>query len=139
MGSPRPQRKSGLNHAFAIDPAGASEPTEEQARIIYRLCREIARRRLTAPALLYLEISRPLNYVGSQFLHFIRPILAVMLDTSSLERFASFLEKRGSVDTLVARLEAAENSYHELKENGPPVASAAGDGSEEVRKPERGC
>ena len=134
----RPQGKSALRHAFAIDPEGASEPTEEQARIVDRLCREIARRRLTAPALLYLEISRPLNYVGSQFLHFIRPILAVMLDTRSLEHFASFLEKRGSVDTLVARLEDAENQYHQSKRDGPSVANAAGEGSQEPRETERG-
>ena len=130
--------KSALSHAFAIDPEGPSEPTEEQARIIDGLCREIARRRLTTPALFYLEISRPLNYVGSQFLHFIRPILSVMLDTRSLELFASFLEKRGSVETLVARLESAEDSYQKSKRDGPSVADAAGDGSREARKTERG-
>jgi len=134
----RPQGKSALRHAFAIDPEGPSEPTEEQARIVDRLCREIARRRLTAPALLYLEISRPLNYVGSQFLHFIRPILGVMLDTRSLEHFASFLEKRGSVATLVARLEDAENQVHQSKRDGPSVANAVGEGSQETRETERG-
>ena len=130
--SPGPQRKSGLRHAFAIDPPGASEPNEEQARIIDRLCGEIVRRRLTTLALLYLEVSRPLNYVGAQFLHFIRPILAVMLDTRSLEQFASFLEKRGSVETLVMRLESAEDSHHKPKEDVTPVANAAGE-------TERGC
>jgi hypothetical protein len=118
---PTPEKRGHwLSHAFAIDPEGASEPTEEQARVVDRVCQEIVRRRLTAPALLYLEISRPLNYIGSQFLHFVRPILAVMLDTHGLEQFASFLEKRGSVDTLVARLEDAESSH-------------------ENRKTERGC
>ena len=61
-----------------------------------------------------------------------------MLDTHNLEQFASFLEKRGSVDTLVARLEDAESSYHQSKRDGPSVATAADDGSHETEI-ERGC
>jgi len=98
-----------LKHAFAIDPSGPIQPTEDQRSIVDRLCREVVRRRLTTPALLYLEVSRPLNYVGSQILHFFRPILSVMLDTRQYEQFASFLENRGSVDYLVARIEHFEN------------------------------
>jgi hypothetical protein len=136
--SPPAQPKSWLSHAFAIDPEGPAEPTEEQAEIIDRLCREIVRRRLTAPALLSLEVSRPLNYVGSQFLHFVRPILAVMLDTRRLEHFATFLESRGSVETLVARLESAENEYQQSKTDESPVASATDGDSGRNRETARG-
>lgn len=107
--------------------------------MVDRICREIVRRRLTTPALLALEVSRPLNYVGSQFLHFVRPILAVMLDTRGLEEFARFLERRGSVDTLVTRLEEAESTYHRSKRDRPSAAAAADESSRETPDNERGC
>ena len=83
-----------LKHAFAVDPPGPAEPTEVQRQIADRLCRLIVRRRLTAPALLYLEVARPLNYVGAQMLHFFRPILTALFDARGCEEFASFLERR---------------------------------------------
>jgi hypothetical protein len=98
-----------LKHAFAVDPPGPAEPTEEQRRIADRLCQLIVRRRLTSPALLYLEVGRPLNYVGAQVLHFFRPILTALFDARGCEEFASFLERRGSVDYLVARIEYFED------------------------------
>ena len=67
-----------LRHAFAVEPIGAVEPTDAQRKLIDQLCREIARRRLTAPAILYLEMSRPLGFVTAQAIHFFSPIISVM-------------------------------------------------------------
>jgi len=111
--------RSGWRHAFAVDPSGPAEPGEELRPIIDRVCRHVVRRRLTTPVLISLEMGRPLNYVGSQALHFLRPILAIVLDTRELERFATFLEHRGSVEYLAGRLEQIE-SEHRRGEDEPP-------------------
>ena len=95
-----------LKHAFAVDAPGPAVPTPPQEEAVERVCAEIRRRHLTAPAVLFLETFRPLSYVGSQVLHFFRPIVSAVLDGESIRHFAEFLERRGSVDHLVERIEA---------------------------------
>lgn len=98
-----------FRHAFAIDPPGPAEPTDRERAVVEKLCAEVARRRLVTPALLMLEMSRPLNYVSAQVLHFFQPMVGVLANTADYEAFAAFLERRGSMDYLVQRLEAFES------------------------------
>jgi hypothetical protein len=97
-----------LRHAFATDPAGPAQPNEVQRLVVEKVCREVVRRRLTAPARLALEMSRPLNYVTAQLLHFFQPFLVILTDAVAYDQFTAFLEKRGSVDYIAERLEAIE-------------------------------
>ncbi len=88
--------------------AGARQPNEAQARIVERVCREIVRRRLTTPAMMALEMGRPLNYLSAQVLTFFQPFVAIVGDAGAYEQFTSFLEQRGSLDYIGARIEALE-------------------------------
>lgn len=97
-----------LKHAFAVDPPGPAEPTPEQSEVVDAVCRQIVKRHLTTPALLFLEMSRPLNYLGSQVLHFFAPFLAVVSRGGGHRHFAAFLEHRGSIDYLCRRIEELE-------------------------------
>ena len=92
-----------LRNAFAID-RGFS-PTEEELQLAERLCREIVRRELVLPALAFLEMSRPLNSLGAQAVHFFTPVLSTLFDGQQCRRMAEFLERRGSIDWLCAKLE----------------------------------
>ena len=102
-------------HAFAVDPPGPAQPTEAQSRIVDRLCREVVRRRMTGPALLTLEMSRPLTYVSAQALHFFQPFLTVLLDAAAYDEFAVFLEQRGSVDYICRRLDILESEHETIE------------------------
>ncbi len=107
-----------LKHAFAVDPEGPEEPTDAQREIVDRVCREVVRRRMSTPALMFLEMSRPLNYLSSQAMHFFNPILAIVADTQSYTEFAKFLERRGSIDYMCRRIEAIEADHnHERTPN----------------------
>ncbi len=97
-----------LRHAFAIDPPGPAQPGEAERVLVDRVCAEVVRRRLTAPALLLLEMSRPLNYLSAQFLHFMQPLLSALGNTADAERLARFLEQRGSMEYVTNRLEALD-------------------------------
>ena len=97
-----------LKNAFAIEDPGAFEPTNHQKEVVEKVCREVARRHLVTPALLFLEMSRPLNYIGSQAMQFFSPIVGVVLDTRGYRAFADFLEHRGSIDYMCRRLEDLE-------------------------------
>jgi len=107
-----------LKHAFAVDPPGPAEPTEEQRAAVDKICREIVRRHLTTPALLFLEMSRPLNYIGSQTMHFFQPLIGVLTDSKGPEHFALFLEKRGSIEYICRRIEDLEAEATECEK--PP-------------------
>ena len=97
-----------LKHAFATDPPGPAQPTDAQRLVVDRLCREVVRRRMSTPALMVLEMSRPLNYVSAQLLHFFQPFFTVLTDAAAYDQFTSFLEQRGSFDYISGRLEALE-------------------------------
>ena len=97
-----------LRHAFAIEPTGPVEPSEQQRALIDQLCREIARRHLTTPAIVYLEISRPLGFVTAQAIHFFSPIINLLTDRQGHREFAEFLEHRGAIDYLLERLETID-------------------------------
>ena len=97
-----------LRHAFAVDPPGPAEPSPAEREIVERLCGEVVRRQMTMPALLALELSRPLNYLSAQAMHFFQPLAGVLVKPGDWDRFAGFLEKRGSIEHLLLRLEALE-------------------------------
>lgn len=101
-----------FKHAFAVDPPGPAEPTEEQKPVVEWACREIARRRLTTPSLMLLELTRPLNYIAAQTMHFFQPGFWAILRQQSYENyihFSEFLEKRGSMDYIMQRIEEIES------------------------------
>jgi hypothetical protein len=97
-----------LRHAFAIEDAASFEPTEREYAIAEKLCQEVVRRRMTVPALMLLEMSRPLNYLGAQALHFFQPFGTVLVDPGAWETFAGFIERRGSVEYLCRLIEDLE-------------------------------
>ncbi|MCH2132312.1 MAG: hypothetical protein MK116_01050 [Phycisphaerales bacterium] len=101
--------KDRLKHAFGVEKIEEIDPTEYQKEIVDTVCKAVVRRRMTVPALMALEMSRPLNFVASQVIHFFRPIVAVVLDTAGIEAFANFLEHRGSVEYLARRLDYWED------------------------------
>lgn len=94
-----------LRHAFAVENKESLEVTPRQAELVERVCEEVVRRRMVAPALIVLETGRPLNFVVSQAMHFFEPIARSLFDASGVREFANFLEQRGSIDYLVERLE----------------------------------
>jgi hypothetical protein len=84
-----------------------AELSEEDSALLDSLADGIARRRLTPAAVFFLESVKPLGFVSSQLLHFFRPIVDVVWKNPvSYDRMARLLERRGTVELLIRRLEA---------------------------------
>lgn len=67
----------------------------------------IARRRLTPAAVFFLESLQPLGWIGSQMLLFLRPMVALIWpDPQKWDRLQALLERRGTIELLLRRLEA---------------------------------
>ena len=112
--------KAWLKKAFEIENPEGVEPTPAQKELVDKVCREVVRRHMSTPALLFLETFRPLNYIGSQVLHFFQPIVAVVLTTEGYGHFAEFLEQRSSIDYLCRQIEnyeaKADEKNHSIAE-----------------------
>ena len=103
-----------LRHAFSVDRPGAAEPTPEQQPAVDLVCREVAKRHLTTPGLIALEMTRPLNFVFSQTLHFFAPGAWALFRQRNYEQynhFAAFMERRGAMEYLERRIEHFEHEY----------------------------
>lgn len=125
----------GLKHAFAIDPPGVAEPTPEQQAAVDYICRQVARRHLTTPGLIGLEMSRPLNFLLSQTMHFFSPGAWAIFPHRTYQGytdFAAFLERRGSFEYLARRIEHFEAEF-ERRERGETGAAPESDSSERPR------
>jgi hypothetical protein len=123
-----------LRHAFAVDPPGPAEPTEDQQVPVDWVCRQVAKRRLSTAGLVALELSRPLNFVASQAMIVVSPVIwafARQLTYEQYNHFAAFLERRGSIDYLTARIEHFEA---ELAAERAERAERAEEGAEQTAR-----
>ncbi len=92
--------------AFHVEPAGPAKPTPEEAALVEHVAREIVRRQMTQPALLFFESSRPLSGVGAAAMHFLQPFVAVVIKPATWATLATFLERSGAIEYLCLRIEA---------------------------------
>lgn len=96
--------QSWLKHAFAVE-SNPRPPSEKERLVIERICGEVVRRQLVTPAITFLEMSRPLNYLGSQTMQFFLPMVSAIADAEDYATFAKFLERRESIDILQQTIE----------------------------------
>lgn len=110
--TPRQQVKrfgKSLKHAFAIGPANTPLSPEE-AVLLEKLATVVVQRGMATPAVLLLETLGPMNFLGSQVLHGITPLVSLACSTQELERAAWLLERRDALPTFITRIEAKEKA-----------------------------
>lgn len=74
--------------------------------LLDRIADAIVTRRMAAPAMLFLESMGPMNFLGSQALHFLAPLVECVFSSSELAQIARLLERRDSLQRLTALIEA---------------------------------
>jgi hypothetical protein len=103
------QLRVGLRHAFAVQPE--TQPLcIEDLQLLERIAEVIVKRGMAAPATMFLESMGPMNFLGSQALHFITPIIDCVLSAKEVEQVARLLECRDTVTRLIAIIEAKSAS-----------------------------
>lgn len=80
---------------------------EDRERILKRVASEIVKRRLTAPAIFFLESCSPLSFVGSQAMVVMEPFIHAIFDLPDYRKFALMMERRENIGKLIAMIEAA--------------------------------
>lgn len=90
------------------------ELTDEQRdAILERIARAIVQRGMSAPAVLFLELNKPLSFVASQSLIVLTPFLAPFVGIDNVHRYSRLLEKRENVERLIERIEQLEHERQE--------------------------
>lgn len=102
------QRLSGLKkrlrHAFAVEADGAPFSADDLA-LLERVADAVVARDMAVPAVVCLESVGPMNFLGSQALYFLTPLLEVVFPQRDLERVAHLLERRDTLSRLTALIE----------------------------------
>ncbi|MBM4121612.1 MAG: hypothetical protein FJ249_03340 [Nitrospira sp.] len=97
--------KAGLKHAFAVTREQDALSLDDLA-LLERVADAVIARGMAAPATVFLESAGPMNFLGSQALHFLTPILDLACKTSEIEHVARLLERRDAIPRLIALIEA---------------------------------
>ncbi len=97
--------RAGLRHAFAVQPENQPLAIED-VQLLERIAEVIVKRGMAAPATMFLESMGPMNFLGSQALHFLTPIIECAFNTKEVEQVARLLERRDTVTRLIAIIEA---------------------------------
>jgi len=74
-------------------------------KIISDLANDIVQRGLSVPAVFFLESTKYVSFVGSQFLVFLGPIATCFINNQKYYNFATLLEERSNIDFLINEIE----------------------------------
>ena len=98
------QLRNGLSHAFSTQ-SGTVPLSEEDVRFMERIADALIARSMGTPAAMFLESMGPMNFLGSQVLHVLTPIIECAFDAKEVERVARLLEQREALPRLAALVE----------------------------------
>jgi hypothetical protein len=76
--------------------------------LLDRLARKIVDRGLSAPAVIFLESTKPLNFVGCQALNFLEPLVQSVFGIKSYTEFTQLMENRSNIEKLILKIEELE-------------------------------
>ena len=97
--------QASLRHAFATASISASLSGDD-VKCLERVAEVIVKRGMAAPATVFLESMGPMNFLGSQALHFVIPIIDCAFDAKEVEQVARLLERRDTLPRLIAIIDA---------------------------------
>ncbi len=101
--------RESLKKAFAIQSAAEPLRPEEEV-LLEKMATVVVNRAMARPTVLFLETLGPMNFLGSQALHFLTPILNLACETRELDQAARLLERRDALPRLIALIEAKDES-----------------------------
>ena len=97
--------RTGLRHAFSTR-SGRQPLSSDDLALMERIADVLVRRGMAAPATVFLESMGPMNFLGSQALHFFTPIIDCAFNAKEVEQVARLLERRETIPQLIAVIEA---------------------------------
>ena len=100
--------------------------TTEDLALLERVADAVVKRGMTAPATVFLESLGPMNFLGSQALYFLTPIVEWAFNAREVEQVARLLERRDTISRLIAIIDtkSAPQTPPQVPSQAPQGASA---------------
>ncbi len=83
----------------------ADLPESRRDELIENLAQKVTQRRLSAPAILFLELHKPLAFLAGQSLVLGSGFLAPLFGPQNVQQYAKLIESRDNVERLIQRIE----------------------------------
>jgi hypothetical protein len=84
----------------------SKELTDEEAEeLIEKAATEIEKRKMSMPAILFLEMHKPLSYIGSQAAIVLAPFIVPFVGFDLVNNYSRLFAKRENIEKLIVRLE----------------------------------
>ncbi len=93
-----------LSHAFSTG-SKVEVFTIEDLALLERVADAVVTRGMAAPATVFLESLGPMNFLGSQALYFLTPIIEWAFNVKEVEQVARLLERRDTISRLLTLIE----------------------------------
>lgn len=92
------------------------EVTEERKKfLINKIAQKVVDYRLAPVAIVFLESSKPLSFIGNQFLIFMQPFYRALFSYREYEEITAMLEDRNNIEALICEIERLEEEWNERK------------------------
>lgn len=92
------------------------EVTEERKKFLLgKIAQKVVDYRLSPVAIIFLESSKPLSFLGNQFLIFMQPFYRALFSFREYEEIAAMLEDRSNIEALICEIERLEEERDEGK------------------------
>ncbi|MBN2465406.1 hypothetical protein JXD38_07260 [candidate division WOR-3 bacterium] len=88
---------------------------ERREEILIKIAQKVVDLRLTPVAVVMLESSKPLSFVGSQMMVFLQPIVTSVFPFHQYDEIAALLEDRANVEALIQKIEKLEDGRRDRK------------------------
>ena len=78
---------------------------ENKKDILNKFAKEIVDRGVSVPAIFFLESTKYISFIGSQFLVFLGPIVTSFVSTQKYYQFTELLEDRNNIEHVIREIE----------------------------------
>lgn len=92
------------NNMSLPDPDNPPIPQEENL-VLDKLARKVVEKRMTTPAIMFVESVKPLNFIGSQAMVFFEPIIQTIFNFNDYDTLRRALERRETLEILLRKIE----------------------------------
>ena len=88
---------------------------ERREEILTKIAQKIVDLKLTPVAVVMLESTKPLSFVGSQLMIFLQPVVTSVFPFHQYDEVAALLEDRANVEALIQKIEKLEDGKSDRK------------------------
>ncbi|MEO0080199.1 MAG: hypothetical protein ABIK44_05940 [candidate division WOR-3 bacterium] len=88
----------------------ADIPAARRDEIITKIAQKTVDLRLTPLAIVMLESTKPLSFLGSQLMVFFQPVVTALFPLHQYDEITALLEERENIELLIQKIESLEEA-----------------------------